>query len=208
MRRAPGAPGAAGTALTLRYQLTVHGGQVRQVQYATSRYVITDVGAQRLLFDRARSAEDGRGSRYLVDEATRTLRPLDASAQVAQLRQLRAELGAPAAACREVNVVVAGYTCRHLVAGIDHPKLVVSGDVYVAEVAGVSDTALHHERSLQADAQPFILPLERGEIVIASTMRVLARSMELMQTLRLESLERAIPERARLEACLDYPVVP
>jgi hypothetical protein len=199
-QRAPSEPAAA-TAFTLHYQLAVHGMRAPQVQYATAGYVLTEVGGQHLLFDRT------RGSRYLVDVGARALRPIDDSAQVEQARRIRAELGEIVAERDEPGVEIAGFRCSRFSIRIDHPRVVASGEVFVARLPGAERTALPEDRALQARTQPFMLPLDPGEIVVSSRVRLLAQQLDIVQTLTLQRVERGIAERGRVEAYLGYRTV-
>lgn len=196
------APAEAATAFTLRYQLGIHAMRTPQTQYATSRYVLTEVANQRLLFDRA------RGGRFLVDVVARALMPIDDAAQAEQARQIRAELGEIVAERDDPGVEIAGFPCSRFTVRIDHPRVVASGEVFVARLPGAEYTALADDRALQARTQPFMLPLDPGEIVVSSRVRLLAQQLDIVQKLTLESVERTIPQRERLEQCLGYSAAP
>jgi hypothetical protein len=195
------APSEAATAFTLHYQLTLRGARAPQTQYATARYVITRVGDQILLFDR------DRAGRFLVDVAARALRPIDETAQIALADAIRAELDGVSADRDEPGAVIAGLPCSRFCVRIDHPRVVASGEVFVARLPGAEHTALAEDRAAQARTQPFMLPLDPGEIVTSSRVRVLAHHLDLVQTLTLERVERGIADRSQIEAYLDYCVV-
>lgn len=194
----PHAPAETATAFTLRYQLGIHAMRTPQTQYATSRYVLTEVAGQRLLFDRA------RGGRFLVDVVARALMPIDDTAQAEQARQIRAELGEIVAERDEPGVEIAGFPCARFSVRIDHPRVVASGEVFVARLPGAEHTALADDRALQARTQPFMLPLDPGEIVVSSRVRLLAQHLEILQTLTLEDIEHGIADHERLEGYLGY----
>jgi hypothetical protein len=138
----------------------------------------------------------------------RTLRPIDDAAQAEQGRQLREELGEVAAERDEPGVEIAGFPCSRFSVRIDHPRIVASGELFVARLPGVEHTALAADRAIQARAQPFVIPLEPGEIVVSSRVRLLAQQLDIVQKLTLESVERTIPQRERLEQCLGYSAAP
>jgi hypothetical protein len=192
------APSEAATAFTLHYQLAVHGARAPQTQYATARCVLTQVADQRLLFDRA------RGGRFLVDPAARVLVPVDDSAQAEQAQRIRAELGQVVAERDEPGVEIAGLLCSRFSVRIEHPRVVASGEVFIARLPGAEHTALGEDRALQARTQPFVLPLEPGEIVVSSRVRILAQHLEVVQVLTLEDIEHGIADAERLEEYLGY----
>jgi hypothetical protein len=185
---------------TLRSVVRVHNQEIHQTQLATEHYVITRLERGLLLF----WAE--RGERFEVDTAQRRLRPLDLSAQQAQIERLRPLVGRIRITRGEGEERVEGFACHHYSIHNESAQIVLAGEAYVTRVPGLERTALAADRELDARGQLLSLPLAADEVMVLSTSKTLSQGFEQSQSHRLLSVEPSIEELERFDEVLSYRV--
>ena len=187
--------------LIVRNSMTIHTQQLVQTQYLSEHYVLTDVGRMLMLY----WPEQGR--RFVVDRAKRELKALDTSAQLAQVAQLKPALGEVRIERLEGEEEVAGYTCRRVRASNENAAIVFGGELFCTRIPELADTALGREREFDEKLQAFAMPLAADEIVVRSTMKMLARGFEQNQQTELLGVEHALDQFAELDRILSFKVV-
>ena len=138
-------------AVTLASELQVHTQTVRQTQFATEHYVLTQLDRQLILF------RADRGERFLVDREARQLKRIDVSAQLAQIEQLRGVVGEVHVSRDDTGEEVDGRRCRLVSFENTSNQIALSGESHIARVAGLGETALQHERALDRATQLFMV---------------------------------------------------
>ena len=194
-------PARTEAGVVVRNSVTMHTQQLVQTQYLSEHYVLTDVGRMLLLF------WPERGQRLVVDRARQELKPLDLSPQAAQAAQLRRALGEIRIESPEGEEEIGGYTCRRLRMQNENAAIVVHGDLFCARIPELADTALGKEREFDTTLQPFVMPLADDEIVVRSTMRMLAQAVEQDQRTELLGVDRTADDFAELDRILTFKVV-
>ena len=195
------APVRSEVGLIVRNSMTIHTQQLVQTQYLSEHYVLTDVGRMLMLY------WPERGQRFVVDRAREELKPLDLSAQLAQVAQLRPAIGEVKVERLEGEEEVAGYSCRRLRARNENSAIVFGGELLCTRIPELADTALGREREFDERLQAFVMPLAADEIVVRSTMKMLARGFEQNQRTELLGLESRPEEFAELDRILSFKVV-
>lgn len=188
-------------AFTLRSAIQLHDRTLEQVQRVTEHYVATEANGRLLLY-RADTNE-----RYAVNRGARELKRLDLSAQRAQARQLQALVGEVAAVIGPEEVEVDGYRCRRATFQVETPQMVVSSEMFRARIPGLERTALSAERALDESVQPFRTGLEPDEVIVRSSLQILAAGTGQNQTSRLVSASEGIDELPALDEVLAYKIV-
>jgi hypothetical protein len=102
---------------------------------------------------------------------------------------------------------ISGYGCRRLRAHNENAAIVFSGELCCTRLPGLADTALGRERDFDARLQAFAMPLAGDEIVVRSTMRMLARGFEQSQRTELLGVDGRPEEFAELDRILSFEVV-
>lgn len=192
------APVRSEVGLIVRNSLTIHTQQLVQTQYLSEHYVLTDVGRMLMLYWRE------RGQRYVVDRAKQELKPLDVSPQLAQVAQLRPALGEVRIDRVDGEEEVGGYPCRRLRAHNENAAIVFTGELFYTRVPELADTALGAEREFDEKLQAFAMPIAADEIVVRSTMKMLARGFEQNQRTELLGLESRPEEFEELDRILAF----
>ncbi|HEX8272165.1 MAG TPA: hypothetical protein VF615_05905 [Longimicrobiaceae bacterium] len=185
----------------IRSRLLVRGKEIRQVQFATDRYVVTEVERTALLF------RSDREERYIVDRAQRRLVRIDNSAQQNEMRKVREAAGDVAVEEVDGIVEISGFPCAHRRFSNRSTALVLSGDVYHASVPGLERTALAAERRFDQPLQPFALPLAPDEVIVRSHTLALSAGFEQTQGLELTELGESPELIDTYDALLSLPVV-
>jgi hypothetical protein len=187
--------------LIVRNSMTIHTQQLVQTQYLSEHYVLTDVGRMLVLY------WPERGQRFSVDRARQELKPLDVSPQLAQVAQLRPALGEVTIERVEGEEEIGGYPCRRLAAHNENAAIVFSGELFYTRIPELGDTALAKEREFDAALQPFAMPIAGDEIVVRSTLRMLAKGFEQNQRTELLGVEAKPEELQELDRILSFKVV-
>lgn len=188
-------------AFTIGIDVQVGEQTIRQTQYLTEHYVVTEVSRNTILF------WPEKGERYLVDRAGKELRRMDLSQQRSQMAKLKEMVGEVAISAGDEEVEVGEHRCRRYAFQANSPALVASGEVYSARFPGLERTALQQERELDAATQPFALPLEPGEFPVSSSTRTLAQGFEQNQTTRLAEMRSGIEALDEMDRFLTYKIV-
>jgi hypothetical protein len=187
--------------LIVRSAMKIHTRELVQTQYLSEHYVLTELERMLLLF------WPERGRRFAVDRVRRELKPLDVSAQLAQAAQLRAAIGEVRMEPAEGEEEIAGFTCRRLVMRNESPVIVLEGELCYTRLPRLADTAIAREREFDAALQPFAAPLAPDELVVRSTMRLLARGFEQSQRTELQAVETRPEGFEELDRILTYTLV-
>lgn len=195
------APVRSTVAYTIRNSIQVHDREMEQVQFVTEHFVANEVGGKLVVY---RADTNGR---YLVSRGARELKRLDVSAQLAQAQQLRALLGEVPLVFDDAEVEVDGYRCRRATFQVEIPQMVVSSESFRTRIPGLERTALAAERALDDAAQPFRNALEPDEVIVRSSIRLLAAGAGQNQTIRLVSASEGIDDLAALDEILTYKIV-
>jgi hypothetical protein len=195
------APATSQVVYSIRMRVSVHGTEIPQTQVVTENYVFTTVGPTSLLF------RPQTGGRYLVDHEKRTLKPLDLTAQLAQMEQLRDAIGEVSITSQPAAEPVDGYTCTHHVIRTEHSRIMVEGEMFSTRIPGLERTALGAERRFDKTYQPFGVSLEDDELVVHSRTSLVSAGFEQSQETRLESVAEGAPDLALLDAAQGYKVV-
>jgi hypothetical protein len=204
---APAVAGAADSALaepsapdliTLRGTLTSRGRGVELVRHAGERYVLTRLGDALLFFC------DGR--RYVVSRSSGKLVELDLSRLERQAIQLRAALGGVESATAPGSFSIDGFLCRRRTLAGGGRHLQLTGELYIAELPGLSRTLLPEENAFEERLRGFGLGLAPDEVVVRSWFRLGAQRLIQDQSYRLERVERGGAD-ASLQEILGYSLV-
>ena len=195
------APVRTAVGLIVRNSMTIHTQQLVQTQYLSEHYVLTDVGRMLMLY------WPERGARYVVDRAKQELKALDVAPQLAQVAQLKPALGEVKIERLDGEEEVGGYLCHRLRAHNENAAIVFSGELHCARIPELADTALAREREFDEKLQAFAMPLAADEIVVRSTMKMLARGFEQNQQTELLGVESGPEEFAELDRVLSFKVV-
>lgn len=188
-------------AFTVRTTLQLHDREIDQTQYATEHYVVNELAGQAVVY-RADTHE-----RYLVDRDARQLKRLDLSAQTAQARQLQAVVGDVPHTIDPEEVEVAGYRCHRATFRVETPQLVISSETFRTRIPGLERTAIRKERELEEQTQPFPSGLAPDEVVVQSSVQILAAGMSQNQSGRVVSVTPEIENLAEMDAILAYKIV-
>ena len=195
------APVRSEVGLIVRNSLLIHTQQLVQTQYLSEHYVLTDVGRMLMLY------WPERGQRFVVDRAKQELKALDVSPQLAQVAQLKPALGEVKIERMEGEEEIGGFACRRLRAHNENAAIVFSGELFYTRVPELGDTALGRERELDERLQPFAMPLAADEIVVRSTMKMLARGFEQNQRTDLLGVESKVDAFEELDRIVSFRVV-
>lgn len=195
------APVRSTVAYTLRNSIQIHDRQMEQVQFVTEHYVANDVGGKLIVY------RADTNSRYMANRGARELKRLDVSAQLAQAQQLRSLLGEVPLVFDDAEVEVDGYRCRRTTFEVEIPQMVVSNESFRTRIPGLERTALSAERALDDAVQPFRSALAADEVIVRSSVRILAAGAGQNQTVQLVSADEGIDDLAALDEILTYKIV-
>lgn len=184
---------ASAVAFTIRGTLTLYGRSVSQTQYVSDRYVATQVDRGMFIFLAS------RGERFLVDRGVSRLRRIEPDVQRIRVDRLREVIGDMRVTRHEELVEMAGHSCTRFTFENSAARIVIAGETLVARVPGIEETVLQAERDHDAANQPFALPLEPDQVVVASRLRTVATDFEQNQAYSLCSIEPRIETVADLD---------
>jgi hypothetical protein len=187
--------------LIVRTSMTIHTQQLVQTQYLSEHYVLTEVGRMTMLY------WPERGRRFVVDRGKKELKALDVSTQLAQVAQIKPALGAVKLETAEGEEEIAGFTCRRLTMRNENASIVLNGEMYYTRIPELAETALGSEREYDVALTPFTTPLAPDELVVRSTMKMLARGFEQNQQTELLGLDRRAEAFEELDEIIGYKVV-
>lgn len=196
----PPPPTADLSLLTIRGTITAGGREFEQVQYATSRYVVTEISGQLSVYLQRHRR------RYAVNVARECLTLITSSSAEVDTARLRQMLGMIDVDVTPTSERRSGYSCVCHRFSNQSRGIVLSGEVWVATEPRLGATCIDAERRLAAAEQPFSLELASTDLVVDSTMRTLAMNYEQNYGYRLESViaEEASPDR--IEAICSLPI--
>jgi hypothetical protein len=188
-------------AYTVKSTIQVHNRQMDQVQYITENYVVNDIGGKLIVY-RADTNE-----RYTANRGTRELRRLDFSAQIAQARQLQSIMGNVPVVVDPEEVEVSGYPCQRATFRVEVPQMVIDSETFRTRIPGLERTAFAAERALDEVTQPVRTGASPDQVVVQSTVQVLAAGTSQNQSTRLVSVSEGIDNLAEMDEILTYKIV-
>lgn len=187
---------------TIRNIVCIHGQRIEQTQFASEKFIVTIMGGSTLLF-----STDLQG-RFIVDRGKRLLHPLDPTVHRQQVEKIRTMLGSVEMEVESANVEIDGRSCRCIRLSNHQAELVLSLELYCARIDGLDRTAIGAERAFDAPHQPFAVPLDKDEIVVRSTTRVLSAEFSQNQTMNLTGIESGIADIEQMDRYLDFSIAP
>ncbi len=196
--RARGSRTSVGFAL--QGSFTAGGRTISHRQYLSDHYVLTEFEGSSVLF----SAD--HGERFLVDRVRRQLVPMDVPGHRVRLEHIQTVLGTVVTECSSRVHVVDGYPCRLHSLRNERGRIDILAEAWCTTLPGAEMTALHRERAIEAQSQPFFLPLASDEIVVRSMFRTRANGVESRQMYQLLSLACGSEQVLEFDVLLDYPV--
>lgn len=192
-------PSTVGWTIVSRHHMP-GAGDSNRIQYATDRYVVSRMDGLATVYLR----EHDR--RYLVDPATRSLRPIDPAEHEQVHSFLAGRLASAELEWDTEPVVYAGRSCRRGTLRIGDADLVMDASILVTRVPGLDRTALAAERVHTARLQPFETPMQPDECTALLECRILARGLEHRQSIAMLRVEPGIEQLALLDEVQDFRV--